>query len=271
MITESSKVLKELALSIKTMTQPSSSYMEEAHMRNAKSAIDDLKKTLGTSKAFFQNDESDVMDLVPAASVLSTLIDVTRCVHEISNAVEELSVKADFKKKKDSSSSTPTSPPPPRSQLLHRGIVNPVMEDDVESGDFIVIEIGENIESAEKVAIEEANPANNSLAAKKEESVVCEIHVVDEVKTEEKKRESVIIGVRGSSAATTVEELKMAQKIMKLADITKLYDSTQFFEPVETGVRGSTALVITTVTEDQIGAGESIAWRKGSSEIENCK
>ncbi|XP_016474426.1 aluminum-activated malate transporter 8-like [Nicotiana tabacum] len=271
MITESSKVLKELALSIKTMTQPSSSFMEETHMRNAKSSIDDLKKTLGTSKTFFQNDESNVMDLVPAASVLSTLIDVTKCVHEISKAVEELSVKADFKKKKDSPSSSSSSPPPPWSQLLHRGIVNPVMEDDVESGDFIVIEIGENIESAEKVEIEEANPANNSLAAKKEESVVCEIHVVEEVKTEEKKRESVIIGVRESSAATTVEELKMAQKIMNFADITKLYDSTQFFEPVEIGVRGSTALVITTVMEDGIGGGESIPWRKGSSEIDNCK
>lgn len=233
MITESSKVLKELVLSIKTMTQPSSSFIEETHMRNEKSAINDLKKTLGTSKAFFQNDELDVMDLVPAASLLSILIDVTKCVHEISKAVEELSAKAHFKKKKDSSSSS--SPPPPWSQLLHRGIVNPVMEDDVESGDFIVIEIGENIESAEKVEIEEANPANNSLAAKKEESVVCEIHVVEEVKTEEKKRESVIIGVRGSSAATTVEELKMAQNIMNLADIAKLYDSTNFSNQLKLG------------------------------------
>ncbi|PHT26953.1 hypothetical protein CQW23_33440 [Capsicum baccatum] len=87
MITESSKALKELSLSIKTMTQPFSSII---HISNAKNVIDDLKHTLGTSETFFQHDESCVMDFIPVASVMSLLIAINECVDEISKVVEAL-------------------------------------------------------------------------------------------------------------------------------------------------------------------------------------
>ncbi|KAK4371766.1 hypothetical protein RND71_007150 [Anisodus tanguticus] len=84
MITETSKALKELALCIQTMTQPMYSLID---IRNAKKAIDILKDTLGTSKIFFRHDESLVMDFVQAASVVSLLVNVIKCVDEISEVV----------------------------------------------------------------------------------------------------------------------------------------------------------------------------------------
>ncbi|KAM3266308.1 hypothetical protein P3L10_003302 [Capsicum annuum] len=153
MITESSKALKELALSIKTMTQLFSSII---HISNAKNVIDDLKNTLETSETFFQHDESCVMDFIPAASVMSLLIAINECVDEISKAVEELSIRAHFKKKdgrrRDLSSTeadTGENRPPSRSQrpqIMHSGTMNPVVDDDVEEGDFITIEIDGNVE-----------------------------------------------------------------------------------------------------------------------------
>ncbi|MCE0480937.1 hypothetical protein HAX54_038246, partial [Datura stramonium] len=94
MIMESNKALKELSMSIKTMTQPFSSII---HVSNAKNIINGLKHTLGTSKNFFRHDKSRVMDFVPAASIVATR-DVIRCVDEIYEAVEELS-KAHFQEK----------------------------------------------------------------------------------------------------------------------------------------------------------------------------
>ncbi|KAK4380620.1 hypothetical protein RND71_002482 [Anisodus tanguticus] len=211
MITESSKALKELALSIETMTQPIYSLI---HIRNAKNAIDDLKDTLGTSKYFFRHDESHVMDFAPAASVVSLLVDVIKCVDEISEVVQELSGKACFvrKERRRESCSTeaavaPQQQPPPRShqpQLLHRGSVNPV----VEGGDFVTIELGDNVELAERVVVEEANQVNNPLAIKKGGSVV--------------------IGIRGNTSTTIVEAPKKGEFI-NLVD-TKFYDNTKFLE-----------------------------------------
>ncbi|KAH0729021.1 hypothetical protein KY289_000209 [Solanum tuberosum] len=235
MIMESKNALKELALSIKTMAQPISS------IRNTKNVIDDLKLTLGTSKTLFRYDESRVMDFVPTASVVSLLISITKCVDEISEAIEELSSKARFEKKS-------TSPPPPsRShwpQILHRGTVNPIVEDEVDGGDLVTIEIGDNVESKGKVVVEEVNPIVDGgdfvtieigdNVESKGKVVVEEVNRVNN-QINATKEESFVIWIRGSTAMAIVEEMKTPKNIrdfMDLVDI-KLYNSTQFFESTE--------------------------------------
>ncbi|KAH0732836.1 hypothetical protein KY289_004024 [Solanum tuberosum] len=239
MIMESKNALKELALSIKTMAQPISS------IRNTKNVIDDLKLTLGTSKNLFRYDESRVMDYVPTASVVSLLISVTKCVDEISEAIEELSSKARFEKKS-------TSPPPPSQshwpQILHRGTVNPIVEDEVDGGDLVMIEIGDNVESKGKVVVEEVNPTVEDdvdggdfvtieiggNVESKGKVVVEEVNRVNN-QINATKEESFVIWIRGSTAMVIVEEMKTPKNIrdfMDLVDI-KLYNSTQFFESTE--------------------------------------
>uniref|UniRef100_M1D9W8 Aluminum-activated malate transporter n=1 Tax=Solanum tuberosum TaxID=4113 RepID=M1D9W8_SOLTU len=94
-ITKSSNALKCLTLSIKTRTQPPSS-TGEPDPYNAKFAIDELRAVLLiTTKTI---SEEDTIDVITAMSVASILIDVTRCVDEISKAVGELSIKARFQK-----------------------------------------------------------------------------------------------------------------------------------------------------------------------------
>ncbi|KAH0724347.1 hypothetical protein KY284_000212 [Solanum tuberosum] len=239
MIMESKNALKELALSIKTMAQPISS------IRNTKNVIDDLKLTLGTSKTLFRYDESRAMDFVPTASIVSLLISVTKCVNEISEAIEELSSKARFEKKS-------TSPPPPsRShwpQILHRGTVNPIVEDEVDGGDLVTIEISDNVESKGKVVVEEVNPIVEDdvdggdfvmieigdNVESKGKVVVEEVNRVNN-QINATKEESFVIWIRGSTAMAIVEEMKMPKNIrdfMDLVDI-KLYNSTQFLESSE--------------------------------------
>ncbi|MCD7455234.1 hypothetical protein HAX54_027446 [Datura stramonium] len=143
MCIESSKVLKELASSIKTMTQPSFS-AAETHLHRSKAAVDDFKSILATTETLLLSNKLDLSEIFPAITVASVLIDVINCVDKISEAVEDLSVQAHFKnaKNKESSSSSPEKPPQQQHQLLHRGIVKPVIDvDDVEGGDSVVIEI----------------------------------------------------------------------------------------------------------------------------------
>ncbi|XP_069152036.1 aluminum-activated malate transporter 8-like [Solanum lycopersicum] len=203
MIMESKNALKEFALSIKTMAQPIS------YICNTKNVIDDLKLTLGTSKTFFRYDESCVMDCVPTASVVSLLIAVTKCVDEISEAIEELSSKARFEKK---SMSPATASRSHRPRILHRGTVNPIVEDEMNGGDFVSIEIGDNVDSKGEVVVEEVNQVNNTINATKEESFV--------------------IWISGSTAMAIVEEMITPKKIgdfMDLVDI-KLYNNIPFVE-----------------------------------------
>lgn len=162
-IAESSNALNDLAFSIKTRTRSTA----KPDRYNAKFAINDLKATLViTTKTF---SEVDTIDVITAMSVASILIDVSKCVDEISKAVGELSVKAHFQKKDDSTSTEALEKPPtPRSHLLHRGIVN-----------------------AAVVNKEEENP----IGAIKGEHVVCEIHAIEEVIEVEGKGERVVIGV----------------------------------------------------------------------------
>ncbi|KAH0784082.1 hypothetical protein KY290_003680 [Solanum tuberosum] len=239
MIMESKNALKELALSIKTMAQPISS------IRNTKNVIDDLKLTLGTSKTFFRYDESRVMDCVPTASIVSLLISVTKCVDEISEAIEELSRKARFEKKSLLPATTSRSHRP---QILHRGTVNPIVEDEVDGGDFVKIEIGDNVESKGKVVVEEVNPiveddvdggdfVSIEIGDNVESKGKVVVEEVNQVSNQinAKKEESFVIWIHGSTAMTIVEEMKTPKKIrdfMDLVDI-ELYNSTQFFESTE--------------------------------------
>ncbi|KAK4371765.1 hypothetical protein RND71_007149 [Anisodus tanguticus] len=169
MMGESSNALKDLALSIKNRTQPPSS-TTEPDLYNAKFVVSDIRAALIiTTKTF---SEAYTIDIITAMSVASILIDVTRCVEKISEAVRELSIKACFKqeeKKKNDSMSTEALEKlsTPRSQLLHSGIVNAAVK-------------------------EEENPIG---AIKGEQHVVCEIHAIEEVIKSEEKGEHVLIGV----------------------------------------------------------------------------
>ncbi|PHT36919.1 Aluminum-activated malate transporter 8 [Capsicum baccatum] len=130
---ESSKLLKELSTSIKTMTQPSSS--SATHLHHSKAAVDDFKIILTTTQTLLYSNKLDLLQIFPAITVASILIDVINCLEKILEAVEELSVQAHFMKAKNNEVSVASPPPPQHHQLLHRGIVKPVIDvDDIEGG-----------------------------------------------------------------------------------------------------------------------------------------
>ncbi|XP_027344348.1 aluminum-activated malate transporter 8-like [Abrus precatorius] len=80
------------------------------HVANAKNAAESLKSILRTNPW----EGADHLEIIPAATVASLLIDVVICVENICQAVDELASLAKF---------VP-------SQLLHRGTVQPVSEHD---------------------------------------------------------------------------------------------------------------------------------------------
>ncbi|KAJ8527081.1 hypothetical protein K7X08_029558 [Anisodus acutangulus] len=138
---ESSKVLKELSSSIRTMTQPSSS-AAETHLRHSKTAVDDFKDILATTETLLLSNKLDLLEIFSAVTVASVFSDVINCVDKISEAVEDLLVQAHFKKDKKNKESSPSPEKPPQHLLFHRGIVKPVVDvDDIEGGDSIVTEI----------------------------------------------------------------------------------------------------------------------------------
>lgn len=106
---ESSKALKALCSSIKTMREPCEA---KFHVENSKSAIKDLKIALEASSL----QGTDLLAIIPVASVASILVQITNTVEKIHEAVSELSHVAHFKKAGD------------RSHLLRRGIIAPVRE-----------------------------------------------------------------------------------------------------------------------------------------------
>jgi hypothetical protein len=131
MSSESSKALKELALAIKTMADPSAA---NPHVENSKTAINDLKTAL--KAATLEN--VDVLAIIPIASVASILIEITRCVEKISDSVHKLADLAHFK-------SVDPTVSPEKPQLLHRGTVKPVLlEGDSDGDDHVVITVHEN-------------------------------------------------------------------------------------------------------------------------------
>jgi hypothetical protein len=87
---ESGKSLKELALAIKIMVQPSSA---DSHIENAKSAAKNIKSLLKSGIW----EDIDLLKVIPGVTVASILIDVVTYTEKISESIYELASKAQFK------------------------------------------------------------------------------------------------------------------------------------------------------------------------------
>ncbi|CAK8535461.1 unnamed protein product [Lathyrus sativus] len=104
---ESGKALKEASLMIKRMSKSST---PNFHVSNAKNAAESLKSVLRANPW----EGADHLEIIPASTVASLLIDIVVCVEQICEAVEELASLANF---------VPI-------ELLHRGTVQPVSDSD---------------------------------------------------------------------------------------------------------------------------------------------
>ncbi|KAH1090376.1 hypothetical protein J1N35_017633 [Gossypium stocksii] len=135
MSAECGKTLKALAISIKTMTDPYSS--ANTHVESSKAAMKDLKFALKAASL----ENADLAAILPAATVGSILVEIVKCVEKISEAVHELSQLAHFEKETVEPTVSPEKPP----QLLHRGIIQPVLDGDSTANDNVVITIHEII------------------------------------------------------------------------------------------------------------------------------
>ncbi|KAK8685652.1 hypothetical protein V6N13_041651 [Hibiscus sabdariffa] len=133
MSAECGKALKALATSMKTMTDPYS--LAQSHVENSKVAMKDFKFALKAASL----ENADLAAILPAATVGSILVEIVKCVEKISEAVHELSQVAHFEKKTVEATVSPEKPP----QLLHRGIIQPVV--DADSNDNVVITVHEII------------------------------------------------------------------------------------------------------------------------------
>ncbi|KAK4482740.1 hypothetical protein RD792_009907 [Penstemon davidsonii] len=91
MSSECSYALNELAIGIKTMT--SCTLSADPHIRNAKTAAKKLKSSLQTGLW----PETDLLDLIPAATVASLLIEIVSCTMKIADSVHELALLSKFK------------------------------------------------------------------------------------------------------------------------------------------------------------------------------
>ncbi|XP_061955624.1 aluminum-activated malate transporter 8-like [Populus nigra] len=131
---ECSMALKSLASAIKTMTLPSSA---NVHVENSKNAIKDLKIAIKTVSL---DQDKDLLAIVPAATVASIIIEIVKCVENLSESVHELSNLAHFKSVEPTVSLE-------KPQLHHRGSIKPVLEGDA---DCVVIAIdGKSADSPE--------------------------------------------------------------------------------------------------------------------------
>ncbi|CAK7332019.1 unnamed protein product [Dovyalis caffra] len=90
MSSESGKALKEIALAIKSLTPPSSA---SPHIVKSKNAAKNLKFLLNTDLC----KDIDLLEVVPAATVTSLLIDVISCTEKIADSIHELASLAQFK------------------------------------------------------------------------------------------------------------------------------------------------------------------------------
>ncbi|XP_047163938.1 aluminum-activated malate transporter 8-like [Vigna umbellata] len=106
-IMESGKALKESSLMLKQFAK---SGMANPHVANAKNASESLKSVLRTNPW----EGADHLQIIPAATVASLLIDIVFCVEKICEAVEELANLANFEP----------------SEILHRGTVQPIPDTD---------------------------------------------------------------------------------------------------------------------------------------------
>ncbi|XP_057450713.1 aluminum-activated malate transporter 8-like [Lotus japonicus] len=84
------------------------------HVRHAKNAVESLKSVLRANPW----EEVDPMEIVPAATVASLLIDIVICVENICEAVDELATLANF--------------------VPHRGIVQPITSSDDDDSTHVI-------------------------------------------------------------------------------------------------------------------------------------
>ncbi|XP_059627042.1 aluminum-activated malate transporter 2-like [Cornus florida] len=87
---ESGKALKELALAVKTMTHPSSA---DPHVTNSRNSAQNLELLLKSGLW----EDTDLLKVIPVATVASLLIDVVICVEKIAESIHELASLAHFK------------------------------------------------------------------------------------------------------------------------------------------------------------------------------
>ncbi|XP_022728717.1 aluminum-activated malate transporter 2-like [Durio zibethinus] len=123
---ESSKALKELASTFRKMVRTRSAMLRIGPSRTA---ADELKTLLKTSLW----EEADLLEIIPAASVASLLLEIIECVEKIAEAVYELAMGASFR-----SSDSTVSPQQP--DLHHRGAVQQVSDNVISNH---VITVGE--------------------------------------------------------------------------------------------------------------------------------
>ncbi|XP_059645971.1 aluminum-activated malate transporter 8-like [Cornus florida] len=118
MSSESGKALKQLASSIRTMTQPSSPNL---HVEIAKIAIDEFNSAMEAASP----ESTQLLQVIPSVTVASILIEIINCVEKIEESINELSQLAHFKSSVELSTVTPERP-----QFLHLGSIKPVRDGD---------------------------------------------------------------------------------------------------------------------------------------------
>ncbi|KAL4297538.1 hypothetical protein GQ457_12G027150 [Hibiscus cannabinus] len=87
---ESGEALKELSMAIKTMVKP---FAADIHIEKSKSAVKNLNSLL---KSGLWDDEPNLLEVVPVATVASLLIDVVSCTANIAESVHELATMLNF-------------------------------------------------------------------------------------------------------------------------------------------------------------------------------
>ncbi|KAL1338317.1 hypothetical protein AAHE18_10G203500 [Arachis hypogaea] len=116
MSSESSKALKAISSSMKTMTAPSAA---KCHIENSKTATKLLKVALETISL----EDAQLIAIIPVVTIASILEEITKTVEKVYDSASELSNLAHFKNVE--SNVSPEKQPPPH--LLHRGTINPLV------------------------------------------------------------------------------------------------------------------------------------------------
>lgn len=150
MTSESNKALKAISSSIKKMTHPSTA---KVHIENSKTAVEDLKVAL----EIVSLEDTDLLSIIPVATVASILEEITKSVEKIYESVSEFSHLAHFKSVVEPNVS-PEKPP-----LLHRGIIKPVVDID-NTVDHVEITIPEiTTDSPEKEKAPTTKPSEHLI------------------------------------------------------------------------------------------------------------
>ncbi|XP_010534663.1 PREDICTED: aluminum-activated malate transporter 8-like [Tarenaya hassleriana] len=116
---EAGEALKAISKSIKA-TRKLDPFVK-THIENSKEAIEDLRnaiRLLINPPSTLKDDL--LLEIIAGATVASILIDVVKCIEDISETVEELAVKSNF--------DATVSPEKGQHGLLRRGIVKPVLD-----------------------------------------------------------------------------------------------------------------------------------------------